>query len=52
MRDGKDVRVEVPAQYGYAVVFGTVLGEQIGLPIPSEPVLIGAGGLVAAVVWI
>lgn len=48
MRDGKDVRVEVPAQYGYAVVFGTVLGEQIGLPIPSEPVLIGAGGLVGS----
>jgi membrane protein DedA with SNARE-associated domain len=32
-------------QYGYAVVFGVVLAEQIGLPIPSPLLLIGAGGL-------
>ena len=32
-------------QYGYAVVFGVVLAEQIGLPIPSQLLLIGAGGL-------
>jgi membrane protein DedA with SNARE-associated domain len=36
----------VNIQYGYAVVFGAVLAEQIGLPIPSEPVLLAAGGLV------
>jgi membrane protein DedA with SNARE-associated domain len=38
--------MEIPPPYGYAVVFGTVLAEQIGLPVPSEPVLLAAGGLV------
>src|SRR5215510_412979 len=33
-------------QYGYAVVFGAVFAEQIGLPFPSEPVLIAAGALI------
>jgi membrane protein DedA with SNARE-associated domain len=37
-----------PVQYGYVVVFGTVLAEQIGLPIPSEPILVAAGGLVGS----
>jgi len=33
-------------RYGYAVVFGTVLAEQIGLPIPAIPVMLAAGALV------
>jgi membrane protein DedA with SNARE-associated domain len=37
-----------PVQYGYLVIFGTVLAEQIGLPIPSEPILVAAGGLVGS----
>ena len=32
--------------HGYAVVFAVVLAEQIGLPIPSVPVLLAAGALV------
>jgi membrane protein DedA with SNARE-associated domain len=40
--------MEIPAQYGYAMVFGTVLAEQIGLPVPSEPVLLAAGGMVGS----
>ena len=43
-----DGAIEVLIQYGYAVVFGAVLAEQIGLPIPSEPVLLAAGGLVGS----
>ena len=35
-------------RYGYLVVFGSVLAEQIGLPFPSEPVLLAAGGLIGA----
>jgi membrane protein DedA with SNARE-associated domain/rhodanese-related sulfurtransferase len=31
--------------YGLLIVFGTVLLEQVGLPIPAFPVLIVAGGL-------
>ena len=37
--------IEILARYGYAVVFGSVLGEQIGLPIPAIPILLAAGGL-------
>jgi membrane protein DedA with SNARE-associated domain len=40
--------VPFPVQYGYVVVFGSVLAEQVGLPIPSEPVLVAAGGLVGS----
>ena len=32
-------------RYGYIVVFGVVLAEQIGLPVPSQLLLVGAGGL-------
>jgi membrane protein DedA with SNARE-associated domain len=39
---------ELLIRYGYAVVFGVVLAEQIGLPIPSQLLLIGAGGLIGA----
>ena len=38
--------MEVLVRYGYVVVFGAVLAEQIGLPFPSEPVLLAAGALV------
>lgn len=35
-------------QHGYAVVFFAVLLEQIGVPIPSSPVLLAAGALAGA----
>lgn len=35
-------------RHGYAVLFGVVLLEQAGLPIPSLPVLLAMGALVAA----
>jgi membrane protein DedA with SNARE-associated domain/rhodanese-related sulfurtransferase len=38
--------MEVLVRHGYAVLFGAVLAEQIGLPLPSEPVLLATGGLV------
>jgi membrane protein DedA with SNARE-associated domain len=38
--------IEFLTRHGYAVVLGWVLGEQLGLPIPAEPVLLGAGALV------
>lgn len=40
--------LEVLAQYGYVVLFLFVLAEQIGLPIPAVPVLLGVGALVGA----
>ena len=33
--------------YGYFLIFGWVLLEQIGLPLPSAPVLLAAGALCA-----
>ena len=41
-----DAIVAVLTRYGYSVVFGTVLAEQIGLPIPAIPVLLAAGALI------
>ena len=38
--------MELLGQYGYLVVIGAVLAEQIGLPFPSEPFLLAAGGLI------
>ena len=35
-------------QYGYIVLFAVVLAEQIGLPIPAVPVLLGVGALIGA----
>src|ERR1700730_5988519 len=32
-------------RHGYAVIFAAVLAEQIGLPIPSTPVLLAMGAL-------
>lgn len=40
-----DGAVEVLVQYGYAVVFGWVLAEQIGLPIPAVPILLASGAV-------
>jgi len=37
----------VVSQYGLAIVFGNVLIEQIGIPLPAMPTLIVAGGLAA-----
>src|SRR2546426_12847093 len=37
--------VQVLVQYGYVVLFAFVLVEQIGLPIPSVPVLLGVGAV-------
>jgi membrane protein DedA with SNARE-associated domain/rhodanese-related sulfurtransferase len=41
-----DGALAVIVRYGYWVVFGAVFAEQIGLPFPSEPFLLAAGGLV------
>ncbi len=40
--------VQVLLQYGYVVLFAFVLAEQIGLPIPAGPVLLGVGALIGA----
>ena len=40
--------VQVLVQYGYLVLFAFVLAEQIGLPIPAVPVLLGVGALAGA----
>ena len=37
--------IDLLIRYGYVVVFGVVLAEQIGLPVPSQLLLLGAGGL-------
>lgn len=41
MKDALDVFVN----HGYAVVFGWVFAEQIGMPIPAMPVLLAAGAM-------
>jgi membrane protein DedA with SNARE-associated domain len=40
-----DRLTELLVQHGYAVVFGWVLAEQIGLPLPAVPFLLAAGAL-------
>jgi len=40
--------VESLVQYGYLVLFGFVLAEQAGLPVPAVPVLLGVGALTGA----
>jgi len=40
-----DCTIGVLVRYGYLVVFGSVLAEQIGIPIPAIPFLLAAGGL-------
>ena len=37
----------VVSQYGLAIVFGNVLVEQIGIPVPAMPTLVVAGALAA-----
>jgi membrane protein DedA with SNARE-associated domain/rhodanese-related sulfurtransferase len=39
--------VEVFLHYGYLIVFGWVLLEQLGMPLPSTPILLTAGTLTA-----
>jgi len=43
-----DGALAILLRYGYLVVFGAVFAEQIGLPFPSEPFLLGAGGLIGS----
>lgn len=40
-----NAQLEFLSRYGYALVFGSVLAEQLGLPLPSLPVLLAAGAL-------
>ncbi len=40
--------LEFLVRHGYAVVFASVLVEQLGLPIPAIPVLLAAGALAGA----
>jgi membrane protein DedA with SNARE-associated domain len=40
-----DGTLDVLVRYGYLVVFGSVLAEQIGIPFPAIPFLLAAGGL-------
>jgi membrane protein DedA with SNARE-associated domain len=48
-RASRDLSLEQAADFlirhGYAVLFGLVLVEQLGLPIPAAPLLIAAGAL-------
>lgn len=37
--------IEFIVRHGYSVVFGLVLAEQIGLPLPALPILLGIGAL-------
>lgn len=37
--------IEFLVRYGYLLLFGWVLVEQLGLPLPSSPVLVAAGAL-------
>ena len=37
---------DVLVRFGYLVVFGGVLAEQLGFPLPSEPILLAAGALI------
>ena len=40
--------LQVLVQYGYLVLFAFVLAEQIGLPVPAVPALLGVGALAGA----
>jgi membrane protein DedA with SNARE-associated domain len=41
-------QVQVLLHYGYLLLFVVVLAEQVGLPIPAVPVLLGIGALAGA----
>jgi membrane protein DedA with SNARE-associated domain len=43
-----DSTIGVLVRYGYLVVFGSVLAEQIGIPIPAIPFLLAAGAAAGA----
>lgn len=43
-----DSTIGLLARYGYLVVFGSILAEQIGLPFPAIPLLLAAGALAGA----
>lgn len=43
-----DGALDVLLRYGYLMLFGFVLAEQVGLPIPAVPVLMGVGALAGA----
>jgi membrane protein DedA with SNARE-associated domain len=43
-----DALLQGIVKYGYWVVFGGVLAEQIGLPFPSQAILLAAGALVGS----
>jgi membrane protein DedA with SNARE-associated domain len=43
-----DAVVQGLQQYGYILVFAFVLAEQVGLPVPAVPVLLGVGALAGA----
>jgi membrane protein DedA with SNARE-associated domain len=43
-----DSTVGVLVRYGYLMVFGSVLAEQIGIPIPAIPFLLAAGAAAGA----
>jgi membrane protein DedA with SNARE-associated domain len=40
-----DSGIDILARHGYAVLFGWMFAEQIGLPIPTVPVLLASGAL-------
>ncbi len=40
--------VQALVQYGYVLLFVFVLAEQVGLPVPAVPVLLGVGALAGA----
>src|SRR3989449_245554 len=44
-RSVMDGVIDVLVRHGYLVVFGWVLAEQIGLPLPAVPFLLAAGAL-------
>jgi len=44
-RTSMDGAGDILLRHGYAVLFGWVFAEQIGLPIPAVPVLMAAGAL-------
>jgi membrane protein DedA with SNARE-associated domain/rhodanese-related sulfurtransferase len=41
-------QIEFLTRHGYTIVFGAVLADQLGLPLPSLPVLLAAGALAGA----
>lgn len=43
-----NVTVEALLEYGYVLLFAFVLAEQVGLPVPAVPILLGVGGLAGA----